>query len=634
MSRATVQTDASSCPGRRHRPDAWRAVAVCAGLVVGVALVYGQTLRYGFVSLDDAQFVSDEPHVAGGLSWANFAWAFTKGPVGDWCPLAMLSHMLDCQLFGLAPAGHHFTNLLLHAASAVTLFLVLWRMTAWLWPSALVAALFAVHPLHVESVAWIAERRDVLSGLFFMLTLAAYTEYVRHPRSLVRYLVAVAMFALGLLAKSMLVTLPPLLLLLDFWPLERFGRPVDAAAKGPRPVAAWRLVLEKLPFFALALADIGMTLSAHRVKAPYPVLTFSERLANAAVSYVAYLGQLIVPADLSIFYSYPQTGWPAWQVAAAVVLLSAITVAAVVYRRSYPYFFVGWFWYVGMLLPVVQIIPFAAHARADRYTYLAQIGLTIALVWGAMGLTATWPARRWILSVGSALVLGSLTSCAWWQAGYWQNDAGCGSMPWPATRKTSWPITCWPWPGRKRSRRRRGAMPTGARAGQGRPRFLLRHASAGLRLLASLASHEGNIPEAQTWLQQAINIYPDYTHGHTQLGQLLVAQREFDEAEFHFRRCIQLEPTNAHAYCNLAAALAKAGQLDEAIDACRQATEVDPELGVAEWNLATYLAQRGRRDEAIAHLRRLIQIEPDNPRPYYRLANLLRTGKTQRGRRV
>ncbi len=456
MSQATVQDNASALRGRRRWPDGWRAAAVCAGLVVGVGLVYGQTLRHGFVHFDDHLFVSNEPHVSGGFSWSGIVWAVTKGPAGEWCPLAMLSHMLDCQLYGLSPAGHHFTNLLLHAASAVTLFLALWRMTAQravpgtdqrlvmaqtsgvfakqaatagpsttdaaLWPSAVVAAIFALHPLHVESVAWIAERRDVLSGLFFMLTLAAYAEYVRHPRSLWRYLVVVATFALGLLAKAMLVTLPPLLLLLDFWPLQRFGRTADAPAAGSQPTPAWRCVLEKLPLVALALAAAGAAVWCHDVAEANAEFTLSERLAAAVIACVAYLGQLFVPIGLSIFYSYPAAGWPAWQVAAAAVLLLAITAAAVITRRSYPYFFVGWFWYVGMLLPVVQIIPFGTHARADRYTYLAQIGLTIALVWGVMQLTAAWPARRSIRCVCSALVLAVLMACAWRQTGYWQND--------------------------------------------------------------------------------------------------------------------------------------------------------------------------------------------------------------------
>ena len=232
MSQAPIQPKPSAQRGRQRRADAWRAIAVCGFLVVAVLLVFSRTLSQGFLNFDDIIYVYDEPHVSGGFSWSGIAWAFTNGPVGEWYPLSMLSHMLDCQLYGLNPAGHHLTNLLLHAASAVTLFLVLWRMTGALWPSALVAALFALHPLRVESVAWVAERRDVLSGLFFMLTLGAYGEYVRHPRSLGRYLAVVGLFALGLMAKPMLVTLPPLLLLLDFWPLGRFrpSRQPDTAA--------------------------------------------------------------------------------------------------------------------------------------------------------------------------------------------------------------------------------------------------------------------------------------------------------------------------------------------------------------------------------------------------------------------
>ena len=533
MSQATVQTDASSCRGRRRWPDAWRAAAVCAGLVLGVALVFGQALRYGFLSLDDALYVYDEPHVAGGYSWSNVVWAVTKGPAGDWCPLAMLSHMLDCQLFGLAPTGHHFTNLLLHAASAVTLFLVLWRMTAGLWPSALVAALFALHPLRAESVVWIAERRDMLSGLCFMLTLAAYTEYVRRPPSPWRYLVVVAMFALGLLAKPMLVTLPPLLLLLDFWPLERFGSRAVAGVAGARRSPAWRLVVEKLPLFALALADIGMTLSSHRVRAPNPVLTFSERLANAAVSYVAYLGQLIVPADLSIFYSYPEAGWPAWQVAAAMVLLLAITAAAVTTRRSYPYVFVGWFWYVGMLLPVVQIIPFGTGACADRFTYLSQIGLTIALVWGAMRLTATWPARRWILSVGAVLVLAILMACAWRQTGYWQNDETLWkhALDCDGSDVTAHYQLALAWKGKDPAAAKaqcRLALPLAP----GDRDFYYGTRARACALLGEIATREGNTTEAWAWLDRSIAIYPNSSRAHLMLGNLLVERHDFDEGSF------------------------------------------------------------------------------------------------------
>ena len=224
MSGTLIQPSLSAQGSPDRRSDAWRATAVCGFLVAAILLVFSKTLDQGFLNIDDNFYIYNEPHVSGGVSLSGIAWALTDGPLGEWYPLSMLSHMLDCQLYGLNPAGHHLTNLLLHAASAVTLFLVLWRMTGGLWSSALVAALFALHPLHVESVAWLSERRDMLSGLFFMLTLGAYGEYVRDPGSLRRYLAVVGLFALGLLAKPMLVTLPMLLLLLDFWPLGRFGR--------------------------------------------------------------------------------------------------------------------------------------------------------------------------------------------------------------------------------------------------------------------------------------------------------------------------------------------------------------------------------------------------------------------------
>ena len=290
------------------------------------------------------------------------------------------------------------------------------------------AALFALHPLHVESVAWVAERRDVLSGLFFMLTLGAYGEYVRHPRSLGRYLAVVGLFALGLMAKPMLVTLPPLLLLLDFWPLGRFRperRHRRRRAHG-EPCRAGRAVsLARRRGQAAALGTgprRGRRDDAHPQPRAADPLTLPERLANAAVSCVAYLGQLFVPVGLSPFYSHPEAGRPAWQVAAAVALLLAITAAAVIGRRAYPYFFVGWFWYVGMLVPVLGLTFVGVHARADRYTYLSQIGLYIALVWGAMRLGASWPARRWVFGIGSALMLAALMACTWRQTGYWQDD--------------------------------------------------------------------------------------------------------------------------------------------------------------------------------------------------------------------
>ncbi len=410
------------------------------------------------------------------------------------------------------------------------------------------AAVFAVHPLHVESVAWIAERRDVLSGLFFVLTLGAYTLYVERP-NFGRYLAVAALLALGLMAKLMLVTLPALLLLFDYWPLKR-------AHLGWR-----RLVVEKLPLVGLSLIAVGLTISSHRLRGPNPVLTVPERLANAVVSYVAYLGQLLVPVDLSVFYAYPEAGWPAWQVAAATVLLLAITAAAVMTRRSYPYFFVGWFWYVGMLLPVVQIIPFGAHARADRYTYLAQIGLTIALVWGAMRLTAAWPARRWMLPIGAAAILAALMVCAFRQTGVWQG-----------------PITLWRHalacdPGSVMAHYQLGLALEHVDPSASKAEFLRvlelptgdSNFYYGARYHACVelgfqAAQNGNVPEGQAWLERAVAIYADDPKPHIVLGRLLSDQGKFREAAAHFQKWVELEPNNPNARESLFIAQEKAAR--------------------------------------------------------------------------
>ncbi len=615
-------------------------------MVLAVLLVFSRTLSQGFLNYDDNVFVYMEPHVSGGFSWSGVAWAFTSGPEGEWYPLAMLSHMLDCQLYGLNPAGHHLTSLLLHAASAVTLFLVLWRMTGELWPSALVAALFALHPLRVESVAWVAERRDVLSGLFFMLTLGAYGEYVRHPQSLGRYLAVVGFFALGLLAKAMLVTLPPLLLLLDFWPFARFRRaqPESFGRKAQPAPFPWRPILDKLPLFALALAAAGVTLFTHNPL--HTSLTLPERLAGAAVSYVAYLGQLFVPVGLSIFYSHPEAGRPAWHVAGALALLLAITAAAVIGRRSYPYFFVGWFWYIGMLVPVIGVTFVGGHARADRYTYLSQIGLYIALVWGAMRLGASWPARRWVFGVGSALALAALMAGTWRQTGFWQDS------------KTLWEHALACDPNNITARyllgqslrdtdeagavaQYRQALEIGPyeRNIYGTVRAQIHNALGELaartqdvRALAQaqsgagfIAPQAGNLSEAMAHYHRALEADCDFAPAHLNLGDLLAKQGNLDEAKIHFQRSIELSPVNAaFAHCNLAAALTEQGKNDEAIANFRKALAIEPRSGHAHSRLAELLADRGDVDEAIVHVRQAIEIDPDVAFPCYQLARLLR----------
>jgi protein O-mannosyl-transferase len=542
----------------------------------------------------------------------------------------MLSHMLDCQLYGLHPAGHHFTSIMLHAATSVALFLILWRMTTQLWPSALVAALFALHPLRVESVAWIAERRDVLSGFFFMLTLGAYDEFTRHPRSLRRYLTVAGLFVLGLLAKPMLVTLPPLLLLLDFWPLGRFGNVQSEAAEADlRPPQTFRrLILEKLPLVALAVAAAGVTMHTHGKW--HDPLTMPERLANAVVSQVAYLQEFFVPVGLSPYYAHPETGLPAWQVAAALVLLTAITGALWIFRRSCPYLLVGWLWYVGMLVPVLGLASVGGHAHADRYTYLSQIGLYIALIWGAAQLYLSRPVGRWVLGVGSGLILAALIVCSWRQLGYWQND------------ETLW-----------------------VHALECDPKNVTAHYNLGLALekidesaaveqyrrsaeldphekniyswtrakahdhLGKIADRHGDLAAAIAHYRQAVEADPDSALARMNLGDLLLENHDLDGAIVEFQRGVELSPDSAPAYCRLGYALSQKGKIDEAIADFHQAASIDPSSFNAHANLATFLAVRGDLDEAILHFRRAIEISPHVVVPYQRLADLLRMqGKT------
>ena len=365
--------------------NTYTVAAVCGFLLLAVALVFGQTVRHDFVNYDDNAYVYENPQVAGGLTAHGIAWAFTSFHVSNWHPLTWLSHMLDCQFYGLHAGGHHLTNVLLHAATAILLFLVLRRMTGDLWPSAFVAAVFAIHPLRAESVAWVAERKDVLSGLFFMLTLGAYAGYARRPFSLGRYLTVVLLFALGLMAKPMLVTLPFVLLLLDYWPLGRIGPHRRTGISSFR-----RVVVEKIPLLALTAASCVATVIAQGTAViAIDVIPLPSRIANALVSYVAYMGQLFYPAGLAVLYPHPEGGLPIWKVAASSLVLAGISAAALVWRRRFPYLFVGWFWYVGMLVPVIGLVQVGLHAMADRYTYLPQIGLCIAVTWGVAQLAAS-----------------------------------------------------------------------------------------------------------------------------------------------------------------------------------------------------------------------------------------------------
>jgi protein O-mannosyl-transferase len=584
-------------------------LAVCVFLLAAVFVVFYQTTGFDFVNYDDADYVYRNAIVTKGLTWEGVRWAFTeRRACANWHPLTWLSHEIDCSLYGphqpvigdrdkppdsLFAGGHHLTSVLLHAAAAILLFLVLWRMTDGLWPSAFVAAVFAVHPLRVESVAWIAERKDVLSGLFFMLTLAAYVGYVRRPFSLTRYLGVIVLFALGLMAKPMLVTLPFVLLLLDYWPLGRMSasgwRGSCTATPGavvqlplqrnlPRRQFPWHLVVEKVPLFVLtATSCVVTTLAQGKAVMPVDVMPWFVRTANAVVAYVAYLRDSFFPVGLAAYYPHPGVNLPLWKTIAASLVLVGVSAAVVLGRRKRPYLFVGWFWYVGMLVPVIGLVQVGGQAMADRYTYLPQIGLGIAVAWGAAELTRTWPHRQWACGVASALIVTVMMGCTWQQTAYWRDS-----------------ITLW------------------TRTLECTERNVMAHHDYGVALMR-LKQYE----RAAEQFEEALLIQPNHTEAHYNLGVTLSALHHPEAAVEHFRAALEFraeesEKVWTEGHYGLAAALAKAGRPDAAIAEFRRVLDAEPDNANAQYNLGVILYERGKRREALSACRKAIAIQPDD----------------------
>src|SRR5437588_848289 len=392
-------------------------ILISLGLAALVWIVFGQTAHFDWVRYDDHDYVYRSGLVISGFSFPIVAWAFTHFHAANWHPITTLSHMLDCQLLGVNPGLHHFSSVVVHTLAAIVLFLALDSLTGKIWRSAFVSAVFAIHPLRAESVAWIAERKDVLSGLFFALTLLAWSSYARE-KSAARYLIALFAAALGTLSKPMMVTIPFVLLLVDYWPLNRFQKEKLIS-----------LVLEKIPFGLFAAASAVATVLARHGQIDTFGFSLSLRLENAIVTYAIYLRQLIWPVDLAVLYPYPEKIFLLPMIVGCAALLIALSTIAVIYRKQFPFLFTGWFWFVGMLIPVIGIVQVGRQAHADRYTYLPVVGVTIAIVWLVAELTAGWRFRKQIGALASAVVIITLSACAYHQTMFWRN----ADSLWPHT---------------------------------------------------------------------------------------------------------------------------------------------------------------------------------------------------------
>ena len=518
-------------------------VSIC--LVVLTWIVFSQTLQHDFVNYDDPRYVYQNTRIASGLNMSGIGWALTHIHSENWHPLTTITHMLDCQLYGLKAGGHHFTNVLLHTIAVVLLFVVLQQMTGAPWPSAFVAALFAIHPLHVESVAWVAERKDVLSGVFFMLTLLAYFHYTRAPSNR-RYPIVMFVFALGLMSKPMLVTLPFVLLLLDYWPLGR-----TKAQRPDSPPQLLKLIAEKIPLIVLSTVSGVVTFLAQRHAIGWTEqLPMLARINNAIVTYVIYVRQMFWPVNLAVFYPHPENRMPPWEIALALAILISITSAAVILRRKAPYFITGWFWYLGMLVPVIGLVQVGWQGHADRYTYLPQIGLYIAGSWALADLSVSWRHQRVLLSAAALLVIGALSWRAWIQASYWRDSETLFTHALTVTTNND-----------------------------------VAENNLGIIFLQN-----GQLDEAISRLQAAIDLRPENGPAHDNLAKALLQKGQVEEAMVHYRKFLEIEPHNVEARNILGTALIQQGHVKEAIEQWQEALAIEPENGNAASNLAWVFA--------------------------------------------
>jgi tetratricopeptide (TPR) repeat protein len=642
---------------------------ITLGLYVPVIRTGPAEVRYDFVNYDDPDYVTSNSHVQSGLTKESVVWALTTGHASNWHPVTWLSHMLDCQLYGLNPTGHHLTNVLLHIANALLLFGVLRQMTGSTWCSAGVAAVFAWHPLHVESVAWVSERKDVLSAFFWLLTMGAYLKYVRasqsamaHPpgRKLkVFYGLTLLSFMLGLMSKPMLVTLPFVLLLLDYWPLNRAAEPAaqGVAKKGGKlQLRTWtwmELALEKVPLLLLAIASSVVTFLVQTkggAVSSLSNLSVSARLANALVSYLRYVGKLLWPRNLSILYPHPGS-WPMWLVVAAGLLLVGVTVGVMLQARSRPYLLVGWLWFVGTLVPVIGLVQVGVQSMADRYTYIPAIGLLIMICWGLPDLLARWPERNRELACVGGMALAGCVMMTVVQLGHWRNSEqlfrhavkvtdnnylaynnlgffldheGKGDEAMVNYRK-SLEIN----PNYEEAQNNMGY----ALAGKGRYAEAIPYYETALRLrpklveahnnLGNALGELGRVNEAIAEYQIALQLNPDHADAHNNFGIALAMQGKLDEAVQHLQEAVRLKPSYASAHSNLGNALAVQHKLDEAVTHYQIALQLKPDDAQAHNNLGNVLSEQGKLDEATAHYHKALQLKADNPEAHYNLGMVL-----------
>jgi protein O-mannosyl-transferase len=590
-------------------------VLIYSALILSTLIVYWQVTDFGFVDYDDELYVSANPQVLHGLSLSGIRWAFGTTHAANWHPLTWLSLMLDSSLLGPHPAGMHFVNLLLHLANAILVFALLRRMTGGLWQSAFVAAAFALHPMHVESVAWIAERKDVLSTFFLLMTIWAYVAYVRGPSAL-RYLAILVAMACGLMSKPMLVTAPLILLLLDYWPLERI-MPGGSAGSSPQTTLR-RAIIEKIPLFVLVAVFCIITLVAQQSDGAIVNLSpFADRLANAFLAYGQYIRRFFWPGEMAAFY--PLRDIPIWLAGVCAGALVAISILVILCGRGRKYLPAGWFWFLMTLVPVIGLVQVGKQAFADRYTYIPYIGLFIAVAWGAPELLARWRQAKTALAAVAVVALVAMAAVTWRQAGYWRDgltlfthaievapdgDASWVNLGYAKGKQGRW----------------REAIVDYSHAIQLAPT----HAAAWYNRGIDYA-RLGCTTEAIADFQQAVRIKPDYAAAYSSLGSIYVGLHRWQEAIDACKMAVEADHDYAEGYYHMGMAYDGLGRTQDAIDAYRRAIATPADCSEAHNNLANILVLQGKYEESLFHYRQAMRLQPDRPGPMNNLAMIMAT---------
>jgi tetratricopeptide (TPR) repeat protein len=586
-------------------------------LILSTLLVFWQVHNFAFVNYDDNDYVYENPHVLNGLTRDGIIWAFTTGHTGYWHPLTWLSLMLDCQLSGPNSGRIHLVNLLVHMANTLLLFAVLKKMTGALWQSAFVAAAFALHPMHVESVAWIAERKDVLSTFFLLLTLAAYTGYTKSP-TIYRYVASLVLFAFGLMTKPMLVTLPFVLLLLDYWPLERFAAPqaLKTVSVPDRRRLLYRIIIEKIPFFALAAVSSIITFIVQKGSGSVPdinTISLQNRVANAFLSYTRYIGKMFWPQNMAVFYPRDIDRFSFWQIAMYAMLLLGILVFVIRFGRNRKYLPVGWFWFVGTLVPVIGLVQAGSQAFADRYTYISYIGLFIMIAWGLPELLLKWPQRKIALGLSMVIVLTILGICTHRQVSYWNNNLTLFSHAIEVTQNNYLAYNNLS-VAYNNLGRHQDAIEAFKQAIRIKPDYADAYINLGVAC-GALGRHQDAI-EA---FKQAIRIKPDHTKAHYNLGVAYENLGRYQDEIEAYKQAIRIKPDYAYAHINLGVAYGALGRHQDAIEAFKQAVRIKPDYADAHFNLGVAYKNLGRYQDAIEAYKQAIRIKPDYTDAYINL---------------